>query len=368
MNKIYHLEVNGKTNTCVYVSKIVTSVYSGLDKSTSVQVFTSEESYYEKGMAIPLFRKYGVVSNPVLKLFYYITGFWKVYLYLKKEKSLKTILHLHWLKLSLFDLLVLSMIKSKLSTQLVFTVHNVLPHESNFIDRIIYPYIYKKIDLFTFHTVGVRKKLIESMALEVNNFKIIPHYGNKVSLSNLAPIKNTLLFFGSIREYKGLDILIKACSLLPDDLDWTLSIYGKQEMDISALKKKSDEYRISDKVKWHTGWVYEDEIDKIFHEHEVIILPYKHIDNSGLLYLAMSYGKPLIASNIGSLSDIIENGRNGLIFEAGNAKELSAKITELLNDDNLKKEMGKSALFLMNSEHSLNRIGQLHRELYTMIL
>lgn len=364
MKKIYHLEVNGKTNTGIYVSKIINAVNAQFGISNSIKVFTSVDSFYSSETAIPVFNKYGVVSNPLLKLFYYIKGFIGVYFHLNKKQNENSILHLHWLKFSLFDLIILILIRYKTNTKLVFTVHNVLPHESNLIDKLIYPLIYRRIDAFTFHSKSSYHKLTNELNVDVKEYAIIPHYGNEVVDSSVAPTKNSLLYFGSIRDYKGLDILIDACSKLSKINEWTLGIYGKPEMDISELKMKAKEQNISDRINWHTGWIEEEEVGEIFHSHEIVILPYKHIDNSGLLHLAMSYGKPIIASRLGSLSDLIDDEENGLLFEAGNSAELSEKIKQLLSDDKLKNKLGDNARNLMQNEHSLERVGQLHHEFY----
>ncbi|CAN5194505.1 hypothetical protein BH23BAC3_BH23BAC3_14210 [soil metagenome] len=367
MKKIYHLEVNGKTNTGIYVNKIISAVTSIFGASHTIKVFTSEDSFYNSQSVDPVFKKYGSISNPIIKLFYYIKGFWGVFNHLNKEQNENTLLHLHWLKFSLFDLIILTLIRYKTKTKLVFTVHNVLPHECNFIDKLVYPLIYRRIDVFTFHSESSYRRLVNELNVDVKKYDIIPHYGNEVGESNEVPKQNSLLFFGSIRDYKGLDVLIDACTKISKIKDWTLGIYGKPEMDISDLKMKVKDQGIFEHINWHTGWIEEDDIDKIFHSHEIVILPYKHIDNSGLLHLAMSYGKPIIASRLGSLEDIIEDGKNGILCEPGNPEELAKKISLLLGDEDLKRKIGDNAAQLMKTKHSIDRIGQLHCELYKRI-
>lgn len=368
MKKIYHLEVNGKTNTGIYVNKVISAVNPYLWESFHIKVFTSKSSFYKSNCSIPLFSFYGTASSSILKLYYYVKGFLAVFVHLNKECKVSTLLHLHWLKFSMFDLVILTMIRYKTNTKLVFTVHNVLPHENNFIDRLIYPTIYRLIDSFTFHSESSYSRLVNELNVDVKEFAIIPHYGNVVGKSAKLPKKNSLLFFGSIREYKGLDVLIDACAKLSQNIDWTLSVYGKPEIDMSDLELQAKEKNIFEKIHWHTDWIDESEIDKIFHSHEIVILPYKHIDNSGLLHLAMSYGKPILASRLGSLSDIIIEGKNGILFEPGNSDELSQKILKLLTDNNLKLKLGENARKLMENEHSLERIGQLHSQFYKKIL
>lgn len=368
METIYHLEVNGKTNTGIYVNKIISTINSQAGKSEPAMVFSSRESFYNSEFVIPVFSKYGSASNLILKLFYYVKGFFGVFYYLYKKQNENSILHIHWLKFSLFDLFILALIRYKTNTKLVFTVHNVLPHENNYIDKFVYPLIYKRIDAFTFHSKSSYYKLVNELSVDVKQYSIIPHYGNDPDDSSIVPIKNSLLFFGSIRDYKGLDILIDACSKFSKNIDWVLGVYGKPEMDISMLKMKAKQAGISDRINWHTGWIEEVEIDGIFYSHEIVILPYKSIDNSGLLHMAMSYGKPIIASRVGSLSDLIIDEKNGLLFETGDSDALSEKINLLMNDNSLKKKLGENARKLMKSEHSLDRVGRMHVQFYKNLL
>lgn len=368
MRKIYHLEINGKTNTGIYVSKIIAASKFKLSCEYSLKVFTSNLSTHTREDAIPVFGEYGNVSNKLLKIYYYVIGFLKVFHYLYRKKNKSSFLHLHWLKLSPFDLVMLSLIKSSTNTKLVFTIHNVLPHEHSVIDEFIYPYIYSKIDAFIFHSKSSYYRLVNEMKIDVRKYVIIPHFAYEVGEHSVDLKKNSILFFGSIRDYKGLDVLLEACAKLPADTEWSLSIYGKPEMNIDNLKELCIQKNIAGHVEWNTGWIEEEQLDDIFYSHEIVILPYKEIDNSGLLHLAMSYGKPVIASRLGSLADLIKDGENGLLFEACNSEELSKKILKLLMDDELKEMLGNNARLLMEKEHSLERIGLLHAEFYNKLL
>jgi len=367
VNKVYHLEANGKTNTGEYVNKVLEATKLSSDQDTEIKVFTSYQSFYKSQSVIPTFRKYGSTSNIIIKLYYYFTGFIKILFHLRKEKNL-TVLHLHWLKFSAFDFLILSLIKSSTNTFLIFTVHNVLPHEHTFVDRFFYPLIYKKIDAFTFHSKSSRQRLIQELNLEAENYELIPHYGYEVDNVPIQTNENSLLFFGTIRDYKGLDVLLNACIKLPKELNWNLNIYGKPEINLDELKEYTSQHNLSDRIQWNTGWIEEEKIDEIFLSHDIVVLPYKEIDNSGLLHLAMSYGKPVIASRLGSLMDLIEDGVSGILFEANNSDDLARCILKLLKDKELKTKIGDNARKLMETDHSIERVGELHYQLYKKVL
>lgn len=367
MKNIYHLEANGKTNTGEYVNKILESISLHADEDIEFKVFTSNESFYKSDFVLPFFREYGTASNKISKLYYYSTGFLKVFLHLRKDENTSA-LHLHWLKFSVYDYFILTLIRSFTKTKIIFTVHNVLPHEHTVLDRFFYPLIYQKVDVFTFHSKSSRNRLEEEINIQVRNFELIPHYGYEVNDVTVQTIEKSLLFFGTIRDYKGIDVLLDACNKLPKELNWRLNICGKPEINLAELKVFVQQNNLSDRIQWDTGWIEEDKIDEIFLSHDIVVLPYKEIDNSGLLHLAMSYGKPIIASRLGSLRDLITDGENGILFEAGNSDELAKCITKVLVDKDLKKRLGINARKLMETDHAIERVGELHYQLYKKVL
>lgn len=361
--KIFHVEVNGKTNTGEYVNKIIKATTSQCKDEIVVKVFTSNDSLYSTEFAIPVFKKYGLVKNPLLKMYYYIVGFSTIFLKIIREDA-KTIIHFHWLRLSLFDLLYFLLLRAMTKAKIVFTVHNVLPHEVNTIDKTLYPFIYKQVHYFTFHSNSAKEKIESLFKSNIKNYDIIPHYGYQVGISSTQCINNSILFFGTIRDYKGLDILLQACTYINSDNNWTLNIFGKPEMNLDALYKYAASTGLDKKILWNIGWIDSDKIDEIFNKHEIVVLPYKRIDNSGLIHLAMSYGKPVIASNLGSLSDIITDEENGLLFKPFDAEDLASKIKLLLKSKELRHTLGYNAKKVMQEDHSLSRIGKLHCNLY----
>jgi len=367
MNKVYHLEANGKTNTGEYVSKVLEATRLHSDRGIDIKVFTSNQSFYSPQSVLPVFSEYGSKSNKFSKLYYYLTGFLKIFFHLRKDDNL-SVLHLHWLKFSVFDFFILSLIRSFTNSRLIFTVHNVLPHEHTGIDRFFYPLIYKKIDAFTFHSKSSYNRLLHELNIQVENFEFIPHYGYKVGDLPAQTNVNSLLFFGTIRDYKGLDVLLDACNKLSRKLKWNLNIYGKPEINLDDLKTFAVQNNLSERIEWHTGWIEEEKIGEIFQSHDIVLLPYKEIDNSGLLHLAMSYGKPVIASRLGSLMDLIKDEENGILFEANNSDDLARCISKLLKDNELKIKLGNNSRKLMETDHSIERVGKLHYQLYKKVL
>lgn len=356
---LLHLEPNGGTNTAEYVNNIVSNISSNFDK----KVATSRNSSHGKH-ELSLFGEYGNTNNKVLKAFYYLIGWFKLIHYIFSKKD-TVILHYHWLKLSPIDFFFLKIVQFRSNIRIVGTVHNYLPHESNGFDKLFFPKIYRVSDRLIVHTKSTREKLVK-LGIPEGKCEVIPHYSYPVPKLhvNSPPAKNSILFFGVIRDYKGLDILIEALRIIGDRYEWALDVVGKQEMDLSDIKSKIEAYGLEKHVNFKTGWVKSDSIPEIFQNHEIVVLPYKAIDNSGLLHLAMSYGKKIVASRLGSLKDIIEHGKTGLLFEPNDPVDLASKLELLISKRDDYATMGKNAQKYMKDNHSIEEIAKRHISLY----
>jgi glycosyltransferase involved in cell wall biosynthesis len=346
MTQIFFFEPNGRTNTAKYVGNIV---------RPSDKVFTSRCSHYPKGIELDVFRGYRE-SESLKKLYLYLAGWIRIIGVVSKN----AILHFHWLKLSPLDFLFLKLLKIK-GVKLVCTVHNLLPHEPSFYDHYFYRYIYKISDHLIFHTEGILKEF-RTKFFKPKKLKIINHYFENVQIEIEKTKSNHLLFFGNIRPYKGLELLLDAMRQLDDNENWTLTIAGKPEYDISQLLKRAQ----SDaRVIWRTEYISNDEVDDLFNSCGIIILPYLKIDTSGLLYLAKSYGKVIIAPDMGIFSEFIDHRNNGLLFKPHDAADLKTQISFALDQINYNR-MEKVISEELPSD-SVADFRRMHRELYNKI-
>lgn len=357
---ILHIEANGGTNTAEYVKNIVSSTSKFTDQ---VSVVTSSENIYPNSKSLTFFQDYGSVSGGISKMKYYLKGMISLYFYLIRQEQ-KQIVHYHWPKFSPLDYLFVLLIKRRKNVSVVATVHNNLPHEIRFFDRYFFKNFYQLVDHFIFHSMQ-NKIDFESLFFQLeDNFHEIPHYSYEVQESDHKPDQTSILFFGSIRHYKGLDILLEALGKVRKELDFSLTVAGNPEIDMAPLKDLSIKNGI--KTNWQLGWVDKEDIDRIFADHHIVVLPYRNIDNSGVVNLAMSYGKVVIASEIGGLKYLIKNEENGFLVPAEDVSALSSTIERLLEmdfDETIR--IGKNAKNLMQTKYSLGAIAKKTFELYT---
>jgi glycosyltransferase involved in cell wall biosynthesis len=164
-----------------------------------------------------------------------------------------------------------------------------------------------------------------------NNSSII----NKLSPKITEAIKNgdeILLFFGQIKKAKGVDILLKAASQTKSN--YKLIVAGKlrfEEWD--KYESIIKEHQLEDKVIPIIRHISDEERDVLFALSKAVILPYRFIYQSGVLLMAMSFPKLVLASDLSPNSDIVDDGKNGFLFKCKDVSNLSEKIDYLLNDN-----------------------------------
>ena len=142
-----------------------------------------------------------------------------------------------------------------------------------------------------------------------------------------------LLFFGQIKESKGLDILLEAMNLVHDP-DIHLVIAGSaRDVDPQDLIESLVEPDVQNRIHLHHRYISDQDRDSWFKACDAMILPYRRIYNSGVLMMALSYGKTVIASDLPANCEIIQNGVNGYLFEGGNPSDLAQNILRLKNNN-----------------------------------
>ncbi len=141
--------------------------------------------------------------------------------------------------------------------------------------------------------------------------------------------KLELLFFGFIRPYKGLDILLEALDLLGDD-DIHLTIVGEQWGKPDELNEAIDRM---ENVEAHLEYVSDQEAANYFARADVVVLPYRAATGSGVVTLAYNYGKPVLATNVGGLKDAVADAKTGWLVEPDSPRALADRIKKIKRKD-----------------------------------
>jgi len=224
-------------------------------------------------------------------------------------------------------------------TKAIAILDNVLPHEKRFFDPAFNAYFLKRIDGFVAMSEQVKGDLLKlkpDARVILLPHPIYDHFGKRISSAEarkklgLNPNKKTLLFFGFIREYKGLDNLIEAFGTLDDSYQLLIAgeSYGsfeKYDTLIAANKNKAN-------IRVFNDYIPDSAVCDFFSAADVCILPYRSATQSGITGISYNFGVPLIATNKGGLAEFIEHQKTGLIIEESAPDCISQGIRDFYND------------------------------------
>jgi len=197
---------------------------------------------------------------------------------------------------------------------------------------------------------GVRPDQIDVIPLGEISFSPI-NAENKVSTVQSESSPPVLLFFGRITEYKGLDILLKACHQLSPVFDFKLRIVGT-----GNIRPYRDLLESFANVEVENRWIGEDEIASFFAQADVVILPYTSASQSGVIPLAASFGLPVIATRVGGIPEQIVDEHTGLLIEPNSVDQLVGAIRRLLVDPTFSRNLGLNLMREFKEQRNWRKI------------
>jgi D-inositol-3-phosphate glycosyltransferase len=354
-----------------YVTNLVNSVAPGLEELNFLGGDIYQTSQFKKNVIIKNIRgSHSAQSLTLEKLNRALKYYLKMILYLFRTES--KVVHVLWVRFYFWDGIVINSILKLLGKKLIYTAHNFLPHNrDNAYQRFVHYFLYRIVDKIVVHSESLKSRLVNEFAIDEQKIKVIKHgvYDIKHSpgitkesarkFINIESSKRVILFFGNISRYKGLTQLIEAfnkCRLSNPFL--TLIIAGKLEPEYQSEFEKIIKGVCLDHVILHAEFISEEKVEIYFKSADVIVLPYLEGSQSGVLFLAYSYGRPVIAPDIGNFINDIVVGKTGLIFSKGNGQDLASKIEEVFSSSTfLDNKLEDSIKQFAHSNYSWNKIG-----------
>jgi len=206
---------------------------------------------------------------------------------------------------------------------IVMECHNVFPHERTPVDFFLVDYALGSVDNFITHSEQDRRLVLATWPGK--SVKIVPLPVPEVFFDSSSSARDgrKILFFGVIRPYKGLDVLLRAMALLVAKVQCSLLVAGEfYELETKYLQLITD-YKLEKNVKLENRYIPNEEIAALFRDADVLILPYLSATQSGVVRMALATGLPMIASRVGGLSEVVTENVNGLLFPPGNADALA---------------------------------------------
>lgn len=244
-------------------------------------------------------------------------------------------------------------------TKVIFTCHNVFPHERFPMDRFLTKLVMKSGDGFIVHSKSDGRELIsiddsfEFVFSPLPTFSTFKHriLSKNEALSELNNRLNTaiqendnvLLFFGLVREYKGLKHLLKALpEVITENKNVKLIIAGSFGDDKQVyLDLINDDIR--ENVVIVDDYIPDDEVDMYFESADLVVLPYESATQSAVVQTAFGFEKPVLVTNVGGLPDVVDNLNTGYIVESQNSAAIAEAIMDFFNN-NRYDEMHKSVI------------------------
>ncbi len=212
-------------------------------------------------------------------------------------------------------------------------LHNAIPHDSGRLQRFLGKRFMQVPDRFVTLSQAVTddlKKLRPDAKVKTLFHPVYDHFGELLDRAkardeiNVPKHKKTLLFFGLIRPYKGLDTLLEAFAKLPED--YYLLIAGEAYEDTVGYEQLASAF--GDRVTWHRGFVADEDIPKWFSAADAVVLPYRTATQSGVTAVAYHFRRPVIATEVGALGETIVPGETGMLVPPENPQELAEAIEE----------------------------------------
>jgi glycosyltransferase involved in cell wall biosynthesis len=290
------------------------------------------------------------------KIFKYCNYLLGIYKIIRQEKY--NVIHFQFFRRRRIDSLYFVLLKL-MRFKLAFTVHDIIPLNNSKLDHLFNLLVYKSADILIVHSNSNKKTLAQKIKLDKKKIRVMPHgdFDNYIpeqilsksaarKIFNLSQEDNVILFFGAIKEYKGLDILLNSISLAYLKINnLAIIIAGKPDPFDLKVDYKSIISKLPKEIKviLHDKFIPNEEVAKYFIASDVVVLPYREVTHSGITHLASTFGRPVIATNVGDFEEVIQDGKSGLVLSSVNPENLSDKIILAFSDKLKLEEMGKYA-------------------------
>jgi glycosyltransferase involved in cell wall biosynthesis len=256
------------------------------------------------------------------------------------------------------------------NNKIVFTVHDPLPHpgEETFVRNMADRFVRSIGDHFIVHANALKDQMIDIYHIEPDNIDVVPigNYNfNEDQTNNHFIDQNNILFFGRIADYKGIEYLIAAEPFISKCIDnFTIIIAGTGK----NLRPYLD--RIENRMRFVVinKHISEKGLQSLIQSASFLVLPYTEASQSGIIPLAYSYHKPVITTDVGGLSEVVDDGITGKIVPPRDTDKLAEAICMMLKNKDLTRQMGENAYQKQKTDLSWNLIAQKSIEVYSRCL
>jgi glycosyltransferase involved in cell wall biosynthesis len=252
------------------------------------------------------------------------------------------VVHYQWLTVPALDARLLPGRRPRL-----MTAHYILPPRPTKRQLSSARAIFGRMDAVVAHSEHGAARLREIVGLDPDRVHVIPHgaFDYLTRLPEEKPLpaelegadRPVILFFGLLRPYKGIDTLLRAFASVGGAELW---IVGNPRMNVAPLRALADE--APGRVRFLTRFVDDAEIPAILRRADVVVLPYRDAEHSGVLYTGLAFGKPLVLSSVGGFPEVAATGAARLV-PPDDVAALASALSDLIADETARGELAAAA-------------------------
>ena len=295
--------------------------------------YRAEEFFYRRSAA----RGLDASARRVFKLAEHVPGMLRL-----RRRADADVIHYQWLTVPALDALLLPPKRPRL-----MTAHYILPPRPSRRQVGLARRVFGRMDAVVAHSEHGAARLRDEVGLDPHRVRVIPHgaFDYLTRLPEEKPLPAELegaegpviLFFGLLRPYKGLDTLLDAFRRLDGAELW---IVGNPRMDVEPLRRLAA--GAPGRVRFVTRFVEDAEIPAIFRRADILVLPYRDAEHSGVLYTGLAFGKPLVLSAVGGFPELAAH-EAARIVPPEDPAALAAALSELIADEAARDELAAAA-------------------------
>lgn len=222
-------------------------------------------------------------------------------------------------------------------SKVLFLCHNVFPHERFPLDRMLTKLVLRQGDCFITQS-GTDTKDLLSIKKDAHYIQAVHPTYNAFKFTNMGKEEarnilglqhneKVLLFFGFVREYKGLKYLIKALTFLKASVPGTKLLivgdFGDDKEEYLSMIRQLD---VNNMLEIYDGYIPDREVEKYFVACDLVVLPYESATQSGIVQIAYGFEKPVVVTEVGGLPDVVVNGKTGYVVKPRDPEALAEAI------------------------------------------
>jgi glycosyltransferase involved in cell wall biosynthesis len=255
----------------------------------------------------------------------------------------------------------------------VLTAHDVIPREPRPGQIAATRRLVQRMGAVVVHSEHGAGRLHDELGLPRERIRVIPHgaFDHYARIADPKPLPDelarvegpVLLCFGLMRPYKGIDVLLEAFREVEGAELW---IVGMPRMPLEPLEELAR--RAPGTVRFVPRFVTDAEIPAYFERADVVVLPYREIDQSGVLYTALAFGKPLVLSSVGGFTELGERHAAARLVPPGDSAALAQALNHLVADADERNRLGQAAARAAATHYSWDDIARRHMDLYRELL